>query len=163
MTMEFTQGFITQGGGGSTSENELLATMPAGAVLTAVDVKGVLATETASGVYPTTGFTTLNLMTGLQYANHGTSPFTVVNVPVISGNWLTFSEGHEMFTGRIQGQNAVTYDLFDYIYLNERWRGNLALANQTDLWWSFGENTALSDTVNYRAFFSYRVRWALFP
>lgn len=163
MTTGTSYGFFTQGGGGNDVQNALIATVPAGARLTTIDVRGVLATESASGIYPASAFTTLNLMTGLQWVTHGGTPFSVVNIPVASGNWLQFGAGFDMYTGRFQADTGVSVTAFDYIRISERWRGLFSNASSVDVYWSFGENSALSDTVNYRAFVSYRVEWATFP
>lgn len=163
MTASSVWSFFTQGGGGSDNSNELLATVPAGAVLTAIDVTGQLSTESASAAYAAAQFEPLNLMTGLQWVTHGGTPETIVNVPVGGGNWLTFAQGFRVPSGIFGGVTSTSYTSFVLQGIVEKWRGQLPNASSVDVYWSFGENAALSDTVNYRAFCAYRVTWATYP
>lgn len=163
MTVGQVQSFFTQGGGGSLDVNELLATVPAGATLTAIDVTGQMSTESVAGAPAVNAFEPLNLMTGIQYVAHGATPFTVVNVPVASGSWLTFAQGYTVPPTPQFWVQSTTYVQYVVFGFKERWRGQLPVSSAIDVYWSFGENQALSDTFPYRAFASYKVEWATFP
>jgi hypothetical protein len=163
VTVNQVRSFFTQGGGGSQDENELLATVPSGAVLTAIDVTGQLSTESVAGTPAVSVFEPLNLMTGLQYVASGGTPTSIVNIPIGTGSWLTFAEGFSIPPTPQFWVQTTTYVQYVVFGFKERWRGVLPVPSAIDVYWSFGENQALSDTVGYRSFAAFKVEWATFP
>lgn len=163
MTVNNVMSFFTQGGGGALAENELLGTVPAGSVLTKIDVTGQMTTLSVAAAVAAGSFEPLNLMTGLQYVAHGGTPVTVTSVPVSSGNWLKFSDGFAIPPTPQFWVQSTTYVQYVVFGFKERWRGQHNVSADIDVYWSYGENTALSDTVGYRAFASYNLEWASFP
>lgn len=164
MTQGSSAGLWSQGGGGAEDANFLLATVPAGAVLTKVDVQGWFTDESVeySGVAGGS-WTFRNLTSGVQWTQHGVAAVSITATPINVGSWLRLSCGLTVDNSPFDAQSAVANTLADLIGFRERWRGLFYVPSALDLYWSYGENTAASDTINWRTSGSWYVEWATYP
>jgi hypothetical protein len=125
---------------------QLIATAPAGSIVTKIDVRGVLNDITTSVTFAAGSWTSRNHATGLQWGAAGYTPVQITATPVSTGNWLKFADGSDPAAYAFIAEAAQAYIDTSFLAVVERWRGQLYCPVSTDFHWCFGGITALGSS-----------------
>lgn len=143
--------------------NFLIATVPAGAVLTKVDVVTIVSSSSGNVTPTINTFVFDTMMTGVQWVNSGAVAPTITTANANGFAWLTFAHDSAIAQKEIDLENAQSYVNFPVFTAEEHWRGQFTVPQAIDVYWSWGQNESLGVTFTGKASGKFYVEWATFP
>jgi hypothetical protein len=164
MTQSRNQGFYTQGGGATSSGNQLLATVPALACITRIGFTGYWGLE--AGAYEEIAADTqfnFNCMAGLQWVPEGGTPVDLDTTSPGGAQWIQRAEGIAGDQVYVLPASGVSYIGLVAVPVNMQWRGQFYAGEDIDVYASAGYDATRADVSAGKLFGDFSILWATYP
>jgi hypothetical protein len=165
MTVFGSSGFHQGPATGTTTSTLLIASVPANAYVSKIDVQGYINLKIANVTFTAGNIPGYNLSAGIQYGPQGYGGHSITDGSAGGANWISFANviPATLANQNIPGASPQTFTQGIGYPAEVHLRPNFYAKVATDLYFCIGINNTLSYVPSYQIGTTFNVEWATYP